>query len=61
MLNIPTTSFKRFTGRYVLEGKLRGHTDAINCLTLSKNGQVLASGGTQLAFMYRKIYKPSVI
>ncbi|KAI0338944.1 WD40 repeat-like protein [Trametopsis cervina] len=45
ILSVPVRAVKYLTGRYVLEGKLRGHTDAINCLALSKNGQVLASGG----------------
>jgi WD40 repeat protein len=30
---------------YRLEGRLIGHKNAINCLTISNNGSLLASGG----------------
>ena len=45
IISTPVNSFRSLSGRYVLTSKLYGHTDAITCVSLSKNGSILASGG----------------
>ncbi|KAI0766263.1 WD40-repeat-containing domain protein [Irpex lacteus] len=45
ILSVPLNSYRRIAGRYVLAARLSGHTDAITCVSLSKDGSILASGG----------------
>ncbi|KAG1803960.1 uncharacterized protein BJ212DRAFT_1304479 [Suillus subaureus] len=42
MFLLPTSH----SNNYCLEGRLVGHTNAINCLAVSRNGYMLASGGS---------------
>ena len=56
IFSAPVNSFKRLTGRYVLTSRLLGHTDAITCVSLSKDGNVLASGGkSAYIFLFREL------
>lgn len=41
MFSLPT----QYCKEYRLEGRLVGHKNAINCLAVSRNGNLLASGG----------------
>ena len=41
-------SFSSETSRYKLAGQLKGHTDSVHCVALTKGGNILASGGELL-------------